>query len=80
MTQDKVTVAKQKANAAWAKWKRAHDECRKAYFSFFYKDNGTPAGVNNFLTWSEYEELFEKRDDLYQEAVLADEDVWNEQD
>jgi hypothetical protein len=80
MTQDKFTVAKQKAETAWAKWKRAHDECRKAYFSFFYKDNSTPAVVNNFLTWGEYEELFEKRDDLYQEAVQADEEVWSEQD
>ena len=78
MTQDKVTVAKQKAAAAWAKWKRAHDECRKAYFS--YKENGTLAGVNTFLTWGVYEELYEKRDALYQEAVLADEDVWNKQD
>jgi hypothetical protein len=78
MTQDKVTVAKQKANAAWAKWKRAHDECRKAYY--IYKENGPNIEVNNFLTWGVYEELYEKRDDLYKEAVQADEDVWNKQD
>ena len=71
-TQDKVTVAKEQAAKAWAKWAAANDACREAYYTFM-KQVG-----NEGEAYARYTEACQQRDDFYTEAVEAAEEFWRQ--
>ena len=79
-TQDKVTVAKEQAAKAWAKWAVANDACREAYYTFMKQvgSEGETYYKAYYKAYTRYTEACQQRDDFYAEAVEFAEEFWRQ--